>query len=84
MFVTVLEIIVQLLRLVTTNVTQLVKQLHALLLHALRDLNLGSPLHRLGKSVRFFLKADPKDQSDKRRSDKEVEGEGRGILSKDQ
>ena len=63
MFVTVLHTILQLQRLLTTNLTQLAIQLHALLLHALHDLNLGPPLHRFAKSNIFFLKADPKDHS---------------------
>ena len=63
MLVTVLEITLQLHRLLTANLTQLGIQLHALLLHALHDLNLGPPLHRFAKSDILFLKADPKDHS---------------------
>ena len=66
MFVTVLHTILQLQRLLTTNLIQLAIQLDALPLLAMHDLNLGSPLHRIAKSTILFVKADPKDQSNKR------------------
>ena len=82
MFVTVLHIILHLQRLLTTHLTQLAIQLDAFLLHALRELNPGSPLHRIAKSAIFFVKADPKDQSNKIAQDREVGGRGEGYLLK--